>query len=126
MKWLDRTLWSCTHHIGLCVDQKSFERELKRMKVPRDSWPPYVPEGANACTHFFTASDGDRAAIVCIDPQEGKTGIQTAALLVHEAVHIWQEHLEDTGEEEPGAESEAYAIQRISQTLMEAYAKVRV
>jgi hypothetical protein len=54
---------------------------------------------------------------------ESVTAVQIAALLVHEAVHIWQQYCADIGEKEPASEQEAYAIQSISQTLMEEYAR---
>ena len=44
------------------------------------------------------------------------------ALLVHEAVHVWQAFCEDIGEKSPSDEFEAYSIQSISYELMTAYA----
>jgi hypothetical protein len=52
---------------------------------------------------------------------EGITGLQVAALLVHEAVHVWQLFRESIGEHGPSKEFEAYSIQAISQRLMERY-----
>jgi hypothetical protein len=46
---------------------------------------------------------------------------QVYALLVHEAVHIWQDVKHRIGEDNPSSEFEAYAIQNISQELMLAY-----
>jgi hypothetical protein len=37
-------------------------------------------------------------------------------------VHIWQRYKEYIGEDSPGIEIEAYAIENISKTLMEEYA----
>ena len=41
-----------------------------------------------------------------------------ATLIVHEAVHIWQEYRADFTGGMPGVEQEAYAIQIISDTLL--------
>ena len=59
--------------------------------------------------------------MLCIRGHEKHTGIEVACLLVHEAVHIWQRTCEDYGEHRPSAEFEAYAIQNISQQLMQSY-----
>jgi hypothetical protein len=43
------------------------------------------------------------------------------ALLVHEAVHLWQYIKEDIGEHNPSKEFEAYAIQNLTQELLQSY-----
>jgi hypothetical protein len=49
---------------------------------------------------------------------EGRNPIEVAGLLVHEAVHVWQEYCHGIGEATPASEQEAYGIQAISQELM--------
>ena len=121
MKWCDRSLWQCRYHYGLCLSEKDFHREMKKMAIPVSSWPSWLNDGADATTHFLMHPDGAKAAIVCMPDCDHLTGVQKAALLVHEAVHIWQEHRVSVGEHKPGDEAEAYAVQSISQRLMEAY-----
>lgn len=122
MKWCDRDLWQCRYAYGLCLSEKDFRQEMKRMNVAPHQTPSWISDGANATTHFLEHPDGNKAAIVCIDGSDkNMTGIQVASILVHEAVHIWQEHRDAIGEQKPGSESEAYAIQSISHRLMEAY-----
>ena len=125
MKYVDRTLMACSHHMALCVDEKSYHRELKRLKLPASDWEPFVSSSGDATTHFLE-SGRLRLGIVCIAAPEDKSGIEVAALLVHEAVHIWRAHCSDIGEKEPSEELEAYAIQSISQALMQAYADLTV
>lgn len=123
MKWCDRDLWQCRYSYGLCLSEKDFEKELKRMNIPAHQWPSWVGENADATTHFFDHPSGAKAAIVCMSHKQKYSGVVTAALLVHEAVHIWQGHKAIVGEHKPGDESEAYAIQSIAQRLMQAYAE---
>lgn len=77
---------------------------------------------ANATTHFAKHEDGDQAAIVCIEVKPQYDGAQIAALLVHEAVHIWQQWCEMYGERSPASEQQAYGIQFLSSELFYAYA----
>lgn len=125
MIWCDRALWQCRYSYGLCLSEKDYNREMRKMKVPSGTQGPWISDGANATTHFLEHPDGHKAAIVCMDANGSLTGVQVAALLVHEAVHIWQQHRKFIGESEPGDESEAYAIQALSQRLMEAYVEAK-
>ena len=61
--------------------------------------------------------------MVCVDALDGRNGVEVAGMLVHEAVHIWQEWCDHYGETNPGREQEAYAIQAISQELMAEFAR---
>ncbi len=124
-RWCDRTLHQCTYCFGLCTTEAQFHRELRRLKLPREDWPRFLKTThANATVHFFEARESNgRCAIVCMPLNRERTGIEIAGLLVHEAVHIWQAHCEDIGEQNPASEQEAYAIQHISQQLMDAYSK---
>ena len=125
MKWCDRALWQCRYSYGLCLNEKDFQKQLKSMSVPPHQWVSWVTPGADATTHFLNHPEGAKAAIVCLDTEKNLNGIQIASVLVHEAVHIWQEHRREVGEHEPADESEAYAIQALSQRLMEAYAEAK-
>lgn len=121
--WCDRTLLRASTYIGLCVSAKHFVAELKRLKVAREEWPQFLLSDAHATTHFLEGKHG-RCAIVCINPDSKYSLIQVHALLVHEAVHVWQDEREHIGEKHPGCETEAYAIQHISQSLMLWYGKL--
>lgn len=123
MKWLDRALLVSPYHYGLCKTEKAFRKELKRLCVPKADWPQFLAsKSANATTHFFEKRDGiGLCCIVCMPVANGVSKPQICGLLVHEAAHIWQEIRENIGEQSPSKEFEAYAIQTISQRLMEAY-----
>lgn len=120
-QWLERALVMSPYYIGLCTDAGAFEGEMKRMKVAKDDRPEFIPKGAGAVAHFFEESNGAVSAIVCITRPKGVTRHALNALLVHEAMHIWRRIRQWLGESKPSAEFEAYAVQHISQRLMEAF-----
>lgn len=121
MKWLDRGLVEGPY-LGLATKEAQFREAMKHCKVPAGQWGLWVSEGAGATTHTMRNPRGEMVCVVCIKA-EGLTSIQTAALLVHEAVHVWQRWRDSIGEEAPSKEFEAYSIQAISQRLMTAYAE---
>lgn len=121
MKYLDNSLLIGWVQYALCLDPSEYAKEMKRLKVEQPT--PFLMEDKPATTHFFyPKGDGSKSvAIVCLCPEDDMDAIAIATLLVHEAVHIWQEKCELMGEENPGREIEAYAIQRISSHLLRAY-----
>lgn len=121
IKWLNRALIVSPYCYALCLTEKVFHRELRRLGIPREDWPPFMLNGASATVHFFE-DDDLRVAIVTLQPGSDATPEQVNAILVHEAVHIWQKICEHFNESSPSPEFEAYSIQAISQSLMEAYA----
>lgn len=124
-KWLDRALFVSSHYFTLCTTEKMFNKELKRLKVPKKDWPPFVNTWhSNATCHYFEKSEKNRMlAIVCVPVRKDVELIGIHALLCHEAVHIWQQVREAYGESRPSSELEAYAIQNLAQELMTEYAR---
>lgn len=129
MKWLNRSLVELPHEYCLCLSAKEFRSVMKRMRVPKSRWGNAVGPNANAQVTFFDWQDrsgksptGHRnVAIVTILNTEHVELEQVYATLVHEAMHIWREAREILGERNPSSEFEAYALQRISQSLMFEY-----
>lgn len=123
VEWLDRSLLVCPYFC-LCLNEKAYKQALKRMKVPRDHWGPFLQtHHAHATTHYLEKGDGSLACIVCMGSTEGRDIPTVHGLLVHEAVHIWQQYREFIGEKSPSSEFEAYSIQWISRMLIESYLK---
>jgi hypothetical protein len=122
VKWLDRSLVVSPYYFCLCTTLKQFHKELKRLKVPEKNWPDFLASAcADATVHYFEKGSGELCAIVCIHRNKKHSIPQVYAMLVHEAVHIWQTIKATIGERDPSREFEAYSIQAISQRLMEAY-----
>lgn len=120
-KWLERSLITGPYYT-LCLSEEAFRAELKRLGVTKPV-AFILNDHSDATAHYLTADNGNRCCIVCLRGMEKHTGIEIAGLLVHEATHIWQDWCEQVGEQTPGIETEAYAIQWISQQLMWEYAR---
>lgn len=84
----------------------------------------WVGPRGHARTHYCDNQSGELVCLVCLgEGHEKRAPIEVAGLLVHEAVHVWQQYCAAIGETEPGAEQEAYGIQCIAQELMSEYAR---
>ena len=121
MAWLDHSLLFGPKFC-LVTSQKEFERVCRANNLP-DQGEPYVHDHWNASTHWWK-NGAEVICIVALNGEHIKTmePISVAALLTHEAVHVWQ-HAERAIGSEVCDEMEAYAIQNISARLMEEYAR---
>lgn len=121
-RWLNREVAHPGPFLTLCLSEAEYKAALKHCGVAaNDAW--IKTEWSDATAHYLDNTRGQRVAIVCIRVASSRTAIEVAGLLVHEAVHCWQDYCERIGEHRPGAEQEAYAIQSISQELMAEYAR---
>lgn len=118
INWLDRALIVCPYYITLCTSKKEFRKVLSGLNF--ESEPEFISAGSDATVQFYEHRS-KLLAIVCIHRRTDKTRAQIDSMLVHEAVHIWQQTRKDLKEEKPSSEFEAYSIQTISQRLIEAY-----
>lgn len=124
-EWLCRELLACQYAYTVVMSEKQFHKILKEYEVPVAQYGVFMNEGANATTHFLDHPEYASIAIVTVSEKHKSLDVlQVYALLVHEAVHIWQRSRRRIGEHSPGDETEAYAIQRISQSLMFEYERL--
>lgn len=120
-EWLDRSLVTSPVYFCLCMTPKQFAHELKRLGLKKRQRPDFLPNNHSDAAVHFLECEGKTAAIVVLRRDKTHEPAQVAAMLVHEAVHIWQEIRANLGETAPSAEFEAYSIQAISQRLFYAY-----
>ena len=118
-EWLDRTLIESPLHLCLCVSEVEFHGVLKSLKIPKETWPEWIPEGKDGVVHKINGPSD--CCIVCI--KKGRELSVVSGLLTHEAVHVWQEICKDMNEYEPSREFEAYSIQMLSMVLIDSYRK---
>ena len=104
----------------LATTEKAFKAVLRRHKIYDNS---YMPTGALACCTIY---EEQGIAVVCLKEELPMTTEEIYSLLVHEAVHLWQAHCRWLGEDKPGEETEAYAIQKIAGELIKEYGKSKL
>ena len=121
-KWLNRRIAAPGPYLMLCLSEVEYEHAMAHLKCKH--YGPWVstPQ-ADATAHHLNNADGSLCCVVCLRGHEGRNIIEVAGLLIHEAVHIWQEYCCFYGEETPGREQEAYAIQAIAQELMAEFSR---
>lgn len=116
-RWLDRRIAAAGPYLTLCLGEEDIPAIEKKLGAAVQ-WPS---SGAN-CT-VLVSPTGLLTCVVCIADWRGRDPVEVAGLLVHEAVHVWQHYADDIGENNPGTEQEAYAIQAIAQELMAEFAR---
>lgn len=118
--WLDRTLLQGPR-VALVTSERQFRAAKKSAGVECAS--RFIEAGEHACVHSYSDPDGQLVCIVALDTTASARmdGIAVAALLAHEAVHVWQRVRDSLGPGDLGREMEAYAVQNIVDRLMRAY-----
>lgn len=122
VKWLDRRIACPGPYLALVLSQEEFDAALVHCKQ-QPGLPFLKTKRANATTHYLENSAGQLVVIVALGDTTGRNAVEIAGLLVHEAVHAWQQYCEGIGETNPGDEQEAYGVQAIAQELMAEYAR---
>lgn len=121
-RWLDRRIAAPGPYLCLCLAENEYLAAMQHCKRKQpDPWLS-TPQ-SNATTHVLTHTDYGLACIVALGSWQDRDPVEVAGLLVHEAVHVWQEYAAWIGETRPGTEQEAYAVQAIAQELMAEFAR---
>lgn len=122
LKWLDRRIAHPGPFLTLCLTEGEYLQAMQHCKIAHPG--PWIrgPQ-AHATAHHLQSERGEQCVVVCMRDWEARDPIEVAGLLVHEAVHAWQEYAAVIGELTPGAEQEAYAIQALAQELMAEFAR---
>ena len=104
------------------MSEAEYQAAIAGIQVAPHACNKWLDDDALACVHTFKKPSGGVLCIVALrTPSADDTMIDVAARLVHEAVHVFQSYVEYIGEQTPSKEFEAYSIQQISATLMQAY-----
>lgn len=118
--WHERSLIDGPY-VTLVFTPKQFHQALKNSGIPKADRGDWMgSEHANATVTTFT-HEGKLICVVALRVEPGVEKLFVQGVLIHEAVHIWQNFRRHIGEEAPSDEFEAYSIQSISQRLLDAY-----
>lgn len=119
VQWINQTL-VLGPSVALVTSPKQYRAALRRFGVSDDE--PWITDGAHACTSAFESAAGKVFCVVSVDLEATRelSPIDMTAVLVHEAVHVWQRAADVMGGD-LGRELPAYAVQNISAELMRAY-----
>lgn len=119
--WLDRRIAAPGPYLALCLSAAEFTAALRHLRIG-DKLDWIKNAHSHATAHNFEGPHG-LSVVVCLREWQGRDPIEVAGLLIHEAVHIWQQYAKHIGEHNPGDEQEAYAIQAIAQELLAEFAR---
>ncbi len=117
INWLSRMLLKGPRLV-LCLSEADYAEVIEFLDVSNPD--PWMADGCCAYVHTFRSPQG-RTAVVCLNPASFESPIEIASVITHESVHVWQRYCEYIDEDKPGIEIEAYVIENIAKTLMEAY-----
>lgn len=124
VNWLNRSM-VMSPYFCLVTSEAEFHSACKHIKLPIGEWPSFITAGADATAHHFENPDGKVMTVVALHPRAFQQDrVSVYGVLIHEAVHIWQNYCKSIGETDPSVEFEAYSIQHISQTLIEQWDSV--
>jgi hypothetical protein len=119
--WLNRNIAAPGPFLTLCLSEREFLAAAKHCRVASPGhW--IKTQQADATAHHWV-SDRGLATVVCLRGHEERSPVEIAGLLVHEAVHAWQEYADYYGETCPGREQMAYGIQSLAQELMAEFSR---
>ena len=111
-------LQNLAYRYFLVTSEKQFKKVLRSLHIYDSS---FLPSGAMACCSIY---EEQGVAVICL--KEEATAEEATSLLIHEAVHLWQAHCRWLGEDRPGDETEAYAIQKIASELIKEYGRFKL
>ena len=112
--WLDQG-WQPAF-IGFCPNKKAWRKLVKQFGLKDEPWPE-----ADGHTHTFQNSSGALCIVVTIQPPKDRSLVEMIGIIAHESTHVWQFVRQEMREDCPGIETEAYAIQAITQNVFAAW-----
>lgn len=103
---------------GFTTDPLAFEREQRRLGLESSDMAPFCGSGNfDGQTATFNCG-GVKIVVVTLDVKRKMSRDQRIGVIVHEAVHVWEEVCNAMRGENPGGEVAAYAVQWITLCIL--------
>ena len=114
--WLDKG-WQPVS-IGFCPSVKVWERVLCEYGV--EASPPDMKTNVGCVCDFSNPDTGETFILVAVR-DSGAGPEELMGTFIHEAAHVWQRIKRAVGEDAPGDEMEAYALEHIALEIRRAH-----
>lgn len=115
--WLSQGQWPI--NIGFTLSRKAFAREFKALGGTGNWEESWNVRGAR--TWFFENPPNNlfRTYVITIGEETMELGSpEVAAIVAHEAVHVFQRLMKSIGEKKWGEETEAYFVQYVTRAIL--------
>jgi hypothetical protein len=129
---VSNVLWAPPVCIFAVATEAARDAILRRYDVPPAHWETFLRHPTDSSAPDAEAEvqyyNGGSLIIVCFGPHvlsHEALGTEAILTITHEAVHIFQRVCEFLGEESPGREVEAYAIENITRNLIDAFVALK-
>lgn len=125
--WCNRNVMELPFFYCLVLTERQYLQETKRLGVSDPGLSVWARRHEGAEAFLCRDKEGKLCCIVSLNETVPSEPIQTATLLMHEAVHIWQHYEASLGyiENVYSKEFEAWSIQYIAQQLLYAYVDMK-
>ena len=106
--------------VGFCPSKKAWKKEMKRLGVKDYPYPK-----TDGCVNWFERNEGHGHCCLVTIGSGSKDPLEIIGLITHEVMHVWQFTLEVMNESTPSREFEAYSIQGLTMSVIDAFEKTR-
>lgn len=124
--WGDMALYGVEY--GFAPSKAAYDRALREIDADPDATT--YPKTYGCCVQFAGSRGKHKPTCVVTIHEDADDWYRDEpwlihAMIAHEATHVWQFILDTVGEQRPGEEMTAHAVQHITAELIEGYMRTR-
>lgn len=122
MVWFDR--YAFPSYWGFCPDEQAWKNQMKLVGCKDEKYPDFEKD-TQARVFEFLSLEHKHIVIITLGEMDNCNPIGVISIIAHEIEHVWQYMKKHMGEDNPGAETEAYVKQDMLASMLYAYEKYR-